>query len=60
MNNMKPIETGTNLGTVYVNCDHVTHITAQEDEEFSKVWLASGESFHVEGTPAEVKNKLAA
>lgn len=57
--NLKPIQTGTHLETVYVNPEHVTHITCVEEEEYSTVWLVGGHSFKVEGTAADVKNALA-
>ena len=63
MTELKAIETGTDLGTVYINPDHVTHITPNLGSdvpkgEFSVIWLVSGKIVSVEGKPHDVEMKL--
>jgi hypothetical protein len=59
---LKGIDTGTDLERVYINPDHVTHITPYRGgtlkPEMSLVWLVSGEKVSVEGKPADVEMLL--
>lgn len=63
MADLKQIETGTDLGVVYINRDHVTHISKNFDPdhlgEGSLIWLVNGKYVPVQGSVPEVKNVLA-
>lgn len=62
MADLKQVETGTDLGVVYINRDHVTHISQafdpDHDGEGSLIWLVSGKFVPVQGTVPQVKNLL--
>lgn len=58
---MVEIETGTDLGTVYVNPAHVTHVSKNlsgTTDEFSLVWFVSGKHVSVDGSVATVAAML--
>ena len=62
MTNLIGIETGTELGTVYINPSQVTHVHEylgpKMDGEFSVIWLTSGKAITIEGTPDVITSKV--